>query len=62
MQNEVNLLLPNNNINNQELPGVTQPQGNHQENVSEEKRPLQDLDISHMIFIKNPNNEMAIGK
>jgi hypothetical protein len=62
MQNEVNLLLPNNNINNQEVPGVIRPQANHQENENEEKKPLQDLDISHMIFIKNPNNEMAIGK
>jgi hypothetical protein len=28
----------------------------------DEKQPLQDMDISNMIFIKNPNNELAIGK
>ena len=27
----------------------------------EEKQPLQDMDISNIIFIKNPNNELAIG-
>ena len=28
----------------------------------DEKKPLDDLDLSHLILIKNPNNEMAIGK
>lgn len=27
----------------------------------QEKQPLQDLDLSHLILIKNPNNEVAIG-
>ena len=27
----------------------------------EEKQPLQDIDISNLIFIKNPNNELALG-
>jgi len=27
----------------------------------EEKQPLQDMDISNIIFIKNPNNELALG-
>jgi hypothetical protein len=27
----------------------------------DEKKPLDDLDLSHLILIKNPNNEMAIG-
>lgn len=27
----------------------------------EEKQPLHDMDISNIIFIKNPNNELAIG-
>jgi hypothetical protein len=26
-----------------------------------EKKTLDDLDLSHLILIKNPNNEMAIG-
>lgn len=30
-------------------------------NQNEEKTPLQDLDISNIIFIRNPNNEMALG-
>ena len=34
---------------------------NHQVEI-EEKKPLQDLDLSHLIIIKNPNNEVAIGK
>jgi hypothetical protein len=28
----------------------------------EEKQPLQDIDISNLIFIKHPNNELALGK
>jgi hypothetical protein len=59
MENEVNPLLQNNNVsNNIHIPSVSQ---NPVNNENEEKKPLQDLDISHMIFIKNPNNEMAIG-
>lgn len=38
---------------------VNQEQNQHQ---TEEKTPLQDLDLSHLILIKNPNNEVAIGK
>jgi len=32
------------------------------ENNPDEKKPLQDLDLSHMINIKNPNNEVALGE
>jgi hypothetical protein len=32
-----------------------------QRHVDEEKAPLQDLDISNIIFIRNPNNEVALG-
>ena len=58
MENEVNPLLQNNYTNNMNIPIVNQ---NAVNNDNDEKKPLQDLDISHMIFIKNPNNEMAIG-
>lgn len=59
MENEVNPLLQNNYTNNNmNIPIVNQ---NAVNNDNDEKKPLQDLDISHMIFIKNPNNEMAIG-
>jgi hypothetical protein len=34
---------------------------NLENNSQEEKEPLQDLDISNLIFIKNPNNEFALG-
>jgi hypothetical protein len=27
----------------------------------EEKNLLQDVDLSYLLFVKNPNNEMAIG-
>src|SRR6476646_9850601 len=30
-------------------------------NSVEEKLPLNDLDLSHLIFVKNPNNELALG-
>lgn len=59
MENEVNPLLQNNYTNNNmNIPIVNQ---NAVNNDNDEKKPLHDLDISHMIFIKNPNNEMAIG-
>lgn len=59
MENEVNPLLQNNYTNyNMNIPILNQ---NAVNNDNDEKKPLQDLDISHMIFIKNPNNEMAIG-
>jgi hypothetical protein len=48
MNNEVNLNLANN-----------QPQ---QRQSEEDKKSLDDLDLSKLIIIKNPNSEVAIGK
>ena len=49
MNNEVNLNLANNN----------QPQ---QRQSEDDKKSLDDLDLSKLIIIKNPNSEVAIGK
>jgi len=46
MDNEVNLIRAN------ELPI---------QNDNDEKKSLDDLDISRLLIIKNPNNELAIG-
>jgi hypothetical protein len=44
----------NNEVNNENINHGEQP-------IYDEKLPLQDLDLSNLILIKNPNNEVAIG-
>jgi hypothetical protein len=44
------------------MSNEVEPDNLNQNNNHEEKHPLQDLDISNMILIKHPNNEVALGK